>query len=103
MLIIAPQRFSWTFQLRSWFVFTFFLALLLLVWRDIDRQREHTRHIARLVEARNVALGNWRQIKAGYDAGRIEAADEAEAREAYFLGRALVERALEEEDGKTAQ
>jgi hypothetical protein len=103
MIIIAQQRFSWTFQLRSWFVLTFFFALLLLAWRDMDRQREHTRQIARLVEARNVALGNWRVVKAGYDAGRITAAEEAEARTAYFSDRGLVERALEEKGGSAAQ
>ncbi|HEY1601407.1 MAG TPA: hypothetical protein VGG64_17530 [Pirellulales bacterium] len=102
MIIIAQQRFSWTFQLRSWFVLTFFFALLLLAWRDMDRQREHTRHIARLVEARNVALRDWRVVKAGYDAGQITAAEEAEARTAYFSGRGLVERAIEEKEGNTA-
>ena len=64
------------------------MRCVLVAWREYEG-----RQFGRLVKDRDAALATWRVVKSGYDAGDINAVEEADARESYFSRRKAVEAA----------
>lgn len=92
MLLLSPlPRGRWTFSVRTWLGFVALLAIAL----SPARYFEHDRRVRQLVATRDVALGDWRQVKRALDRGVGSAEEEVRARERYFRAREIVAQAAD--------
>jgi len=88
------MRFRFTIRDLLWL--TLVVALASGWWADrLAIRRWRAEHLAEAREARDLALQNWRIVRAKYETGTVggETEKEAQAREQYFFYREQLEQA----------